>query len=125
MTPDERRAEKIRQLIQSGRLYNDAAQDMHTYHGVPFEHALACILGAEVAHNLHGIKRCLEQTQRDVAPAENRARHTLSRLAGARHEFCVHNDSGGHHVGVGNDSGELIELLDDIVSGLTAVETDK
>jgi hypothetical protein len=57
MSKEERRAEKIRALVQSGKLFADAAQALAEAEGLPVERALMCVLVAEVTHEIQHVSR--------------------------------------------------------------------
>lgn len=56
MTKEERRAEKIRMLVQSGSLFAEAASTLQQAREVSFESALQCVFVAEVTCALSGIQ---------------------------------------------------------------------
>jgi hypothetical protein len=56
MTKEERRAEKIRVLVQSGSLFADAAHALATANNLTMENALQCVFVAEVTHELSSIE---------------------------------------------------------------------
>jgi hypothetical protein len=59
MSKEERRAEKIRALVQSGKLFADAAQALAVAEAIPIERALMCVLAAEVTHEIQHVSRAL------------------------------------------------------------------
>lgn len=63
MTKEERRAEKIRMLVQSGSLFAEAAQTLADTKGVPREAALQCVFVAEVTRALSGIQDDLKRIE--------------------------------------------------------------
>lgn len=67
MTKEERRAEKIRMLVQSGSLFADAARTLAEAQGVPLEHALQCVAVAEVTCGLSGIQFDLDTIRKAIA----------------------------------------------------------
>lgn len=66
MTKEERRAEKVRMLIQSGSLFAEAASALATIRSVSFESALKCVAVAEVTCALSGIRDDLDALRQAV-----------------------------------------------------------
>jgi hypothetical protein len=58
MTKEERRAEKIRMLVQSGSLFLDAARELQagTTPGLSTESALQCVFAAHLSNEVQGIR---------------------------------------------------------------------
>lgn len=69
MTKEERRAEKIRMLVQSGILFAEAASALAEARGVSFESALKCVAVAEVTCALSGIQGDLKAIQGAILDA--------------------------------------------------------
>jgi hypothetical protein len=66
MTKEERRAEKIRMLVQSGSLFAEAAKALRDAHGISFESALKCVAVAEITSGLSGIQWELDAVSKAV-----------------------------------------------------------
>jgi hypothetical protein len=66
MTKEERRAEKIRMLVQSGSLFAEAARTLAAAQGVSFESALTCVAVAELTCGVSGIQYELDAIRKAV-----------------------------------------------------------